>query len=169
MCWIYLHYYDSPFPAMVLYSLSERSGYTVVVWLVHPQKSPLCTPDIPYSSLGKTTPAYMTFTALSHSCMSGTAMFLKKICSKSTVKSAVRLLHEALSQGGSSTINHTLQQRQILHSGVSAMSEQDVCNHALWAGQLKVGTAKGGSQQEQVHEKSWRTDRKRQKPAITSE
>lgn len=49
---------------MVLYSLSERSGYRVVVWLVRPQKSPLCTLDIPYSSLGETTWAHMTFTAI---------------------------------------------------------------------------------------------------------
>lgn len=39
------------FPAMVLYSLSERSGYRVAVWLALPLRSPLCTPDIPYSSL----------------------------------------------------------------------------------------------------------------------
>lgn len=64
---------------MVLYSLSERRGYRVVVWLVRPQKSPLCTLDIPYSSLGETTWAQMTFTALSRSYMCGTAMFLKKI------------------------------------------------------------------------------------------
>lgn len=39
------------FPAMVLYSLNERSGYRVAVWLALPLRSPLCTPDIPYSSL----------------------------------------------------------------------------------------------------------------------
>lgn len=39
------------FPAMALYSLNERSGYRVTVWLALQRWSPLCTLDIPYSSL----------------------------------------------------------------------------------------------------------------------
>lgn len=48
---LYLHCWFLPFPAMVLYSLNERSGYKVAVWLALPLQSPLCTLDIPYNSL----------------------------------------------------------------------------------------------------------------------